>query len=71
VKVKGRASLKRTRNGLLAANLLPQNVILAQADLVSAQKALDDLVNSGLQQAQALQAVEDAQKALDDLKQSG
>jgi HlyD family secretion protein len=50
---------------------LPQNVILAQADLVSAQKALDDLVSSGLQQAQALQAVEDAQKALDDLSQSG
>ncbi len=46
---------------------LPQNVILAQADLVSAEKALDDLLNSQLQQAQALQAVEAAQQALDDL----
>jgi HlyD family secretion protein len=46
---------------------LPQNVILAQADLVNAQKALDDLMNSQLQQAQALQAVENAEKALEDL----
>ncbi len=46
---------------------LPQNVILAQADLVSAQKSLDDLLNSQLQQAQALQAVENAEKALEDL----
>jgi len=46
---------------------LPQAVILAQADLVSAQKALDDLLNSDLQRAQALQAVEDAEQALEDL----
>jgi len=46
---------------------LPQTVILAQADLVSAEKALDDLMNSQLQQAQALQAVENAEKALEDL----
>jgi len=46
---------------------LPQNVILAQADLVSTQKALDDLMNSQLQQAQALQAVEAAEQALEDL----
>ncbi|MCB9133796.1 MAG: efflux RND transporter periplasmic adaptor subunit [Anaerolineales bacterium] len=45
---------------------LPQNVILAQADLVSAQKALDDLYNLDLQKAQAEKAIEDAQKALDD-----
>ncbi|MGD2155341.1 MAG: efflux RND transporter periplasmic adaptor subunit [Anaerolineales bacterium] len=45
---------------------LPQNVILAQADLVSAQRELDNLLNSSLQQAQALQAVEDAQQALED-----
>ncbi|HBX70699.1 MAG TPA: hypothetical protein DEH25_15290 [Chloroflexi bacterium] len=51
----------------IAETSLPQNVILAQADLVSAQKALDDLMNSQLQQAQALQAVETAQKALEDL----
>ncbi len=51
----------------LAETSLPQNVILAQADLVSAEKALDDLMNSQLQQAQALQAVEAAEKALEDL----
>jgi HlyD family secretion protein len=46
---------------------LPQNVILAQADLVSAQQALDDLLDSELQEAQARQAVEDAEQALEDL----
>lgn len=45
---------------------LPQNVILAQADLVNAQQALEDLYNLELQQAQALKAVEDAQQALED-----
>lgn len=47
---------------------LPQNVILAQSELVSAQKALDDLLNSQIQQARALQAVEDAQQALEDAR---
>ncbi len=51
----------------LAQTSLPQNVILAQADLVSAQRTLEDLLNSQLQQAQALQAVEGAQQALEDL----
>jgi HlyD family secretion protein len=50
----------------LAQTSLAQNVILAQADLVSAQKALDDLLNSQVQSAQALQAVEQVQQALDD-----
>jgi HlyD family secretion protein len=45
---------------------LPQTVILAQADLVSAQRALNDLLNSQLQQAQAQQAVEKARQALED-----
>jgi HlyD family secretion protein len=45
---------------------LSQPVIMAQADLVNAQKALDDLKNSQLQQANAQKAVEDAQKALED-----
>lgn len=52
------ASLKQTT--------LPQNVILAQADLVGAQKALEDLYNLDLQKARALKAVEDAEKALAD-----
>lgn len=46
---------------------LPQTVILAQADLVNAEKVLDDLLNSQLQQAQALQAVEVAKQGLEDL----
>jgi len=46
---------------------LSQNVILAQADLYSAQQALEDLQNYELQSAQALQDLENAQQALDDL----
>lgn len=52
----------------LAVNSLAQNIILAQSDLVSAEKALDELKSSSLQQAQAQKAVEDAQEALDDLR---
>ena len=52
----------------LAESSLSQGVILAQADLVEAQKSLDNLLNSDLQSAQALQAVEDAQQALDDAR---
>jgi HlyD family secretion protein len=51
----------------LSETSLPQTVILAKADLVSAQKALDDLMDTQLQQAQALQAVEAAEKNLEDL----
>jgi len=35
----------------LADNTLPQSVILAQADLVDAQKALEDLINSNTESA--------------------
>lgn len=48
---------------------LPQNVILAQADLVTAQRALDDLKTSTSAQTQAQLAVVQAQKALDDARQ--
>jgi HlyD family secretion protein len=51
---------------MLGQTSLPQNVILAQADLVSSQQALDDLLYAQAPQARALQAVEDAQQALDD-----
>lgn len=47
---------------------LPQSIILAQADLVNARRALDDLLNSRLQQAKALQALEQAQRALEDAR---
>ncbi len=45
---------------------LSQNVILAQADLVDAQQALNDLINSKNQQARALLTLEDAQDALEE-----
>ena len=45
-------------------------MIQAKQDLIDAQQALDDLLNSKLQQAQALQALEDAQAALDSQKQT-
>jgi HlyD family secretion protein len=55
---------------------LPQNIILAQADLVNAQKTLDDLYDTSLALAQAEQKVAAAQDnvknkqdALDSLKQ--
>lgn len=47
---------------------LSQNIILAQADLVSAQRALDDLLTSDLARAQAYQAMVAAQKNLDDAR---
>ena len=45
---------------------LSQSIILARADLVSAKQALDDLLNSRNQQAEALLSVEDAEEALEE-----
>ncbi len=60
----------RVESGLVLASLkqtsLPQNVILAQADLVNSQKTLDDLKNSQIARAQAQKNLENAKKALDD-----
>jgi HlyD family secretion protein len=42
---------------------LNQSVILAESDLVSAQKALDDLLNSDTARAQAIRALDDAETA--------
>lgn len=57
----------------LADNTLPQTVILAKADLVNAKKALNDLVNSSTESAQAyqtlLQAEQDLRNAEEDRKQ--
>jgi len=50
----------------LASSTLPQQVILAQADLVSAQRALDDLMNSDLAAAQAQLALAQAEDELRD-----
>ena len=52
----------------LDQNTLSTELIEAKQQLINAQQGLDDLLNSKLQQAQALQAVEDAQKTLDTLK---
>ena len=51
---------------VLKAGSLPSYIILAQADLINAQKALDDLYDSQSQKAAALKAVEDARQALED-----
>ena len=47
---------------------LPQNVILATSDLVTAQRALENLTLSNLAAAKAEQALVTAQKAYDDAK---
>jgi HlyD family secretion protein len=44
---------------------LSQNIILAEADLLSAQKTLDDLLNSDTALLEAQQAVDKAEKAYD------
>jgi HlyD family secretion protein len=49
----------------LAKTSLPQSVIMAEADLVDAQKALDDLLNSNTAQAESVIALRDAQEAYD------
>lgn len=49
----------------LSKTSLPQSIILAEADLASAQKSLDDLLNSDTARAQAVIALRDAQEAYD------
>jgi len=44
---------------------LPQSVIMAEADLIDAQKALDDLLTSDTSRAEAVIALRDAQEAYD------
>jgi HlyD family secretion protein len=62
----------RVITGEVLANLektsLPQSVILAKADVISAQRALNDLLNSQTKRAQAWKAIEDAQQALEDAR---
>jgi HlyD family secretion protein len=50
----------------LAQASLPQNVILAKADLVTAQQSLDDLLSSDTDRANAAIALRDAQDAYND-----
>lgn len=54
------------QDGVLASldkTTVPQSIILAEADLVSAQKALDDVLNSDTARAQALIELKDAEEA--------
>jgi HlyD family secretion protein len=58
-------------NQLLAeldSSSLSTDMIKAKQDLIDAQQALEDLLNSRSQQAQALQALEDAQNTVNSLK---
>ncbi|MEN8171601.1 MAG: efflux RND transporter periplasmic adaptor subunit [Chloroflexota bacterium] len=50
----------------LVQSSLPPYSIMAQAELISAEKALDELLESNTQRAEALKAVEDAADALED-----
>jgi HlyD family secretion protein len=54
----------------LDATSLPQAVILAQSNLVAAQKALDNLLSTNQARATAELALAKAQKALDDAKKA-
>lgn len=49
----------------LAKTSLPQSIIMAEADLASAQKELDNLLNSDTARAEAVIALRDAQEAHD------
>src|SRR5215216_236240 len=49
----------------LSKTSLPQSVILAEADLASAQKSLDDLTSSNTAEAEAVVTLRDAQEAYD------
>jgi len=48
---------------------LPQALILAQTEWIDARRALDDLLQSQSEQAQAQKVLEDAQQALEDASQ--
>lgn len=50
----------------LSKTSLPQNVILAEAELVSAQRALEDLLESDTARAQALISLDEAEEAYED-----
>lgn len=52
----------------LEQTTLPQSIILAQADLVGAQRTLDNLLTSQVQSAQAWQEAEVARQALEDAR---
>ncbi len=52
----------------LAETSLPQAVILARAEMIQAQRELDRLLESEIQRARALKAVDDARNLLEDAR---
>jgi len=64
----GENVLKGSTLASLLPDTLPQNVILAQADLVNAQRALETANNSTTTQSQAQLALANAQRSYDDAK---
>ncbi len=65
----GDSVVKNYRLAELSQTSLPQQIILAQADLVTAKRNLDTLERSRLSTSQAEQALAVAQKNLDDAKE--
>jgi HlyD family secretion protein len=64
-KVNAQVGDKVSQNDVLASlekSSLSQNVILAEADLATNQKTLDDLLNSDTARAKAVRALDDAEK---------
>lgn len=65
---------KRVKKGDILIELdpksLPQSIILAQADLVNARRALDNLKNSETEKSKAAQTLANAQKAVDDAQKT-
>ncbi len=49
---------------------LPQSIIMARANIATAQRTLDNLLNTSVARANAQLALDQAQKALDDAKQA-
>jgi len=54
----------------LSDSSVPQNIILAKADILSAQKELDTLLQSDLNVAQAMQNLANAKQAVEDAQDS-
>ena len=66
--VLGENIIKGSTLASLLPDSLPQNVIMAQADLVNAKRALETAINSTTAQAQSQLALANAQRTYDDAK---
>lgn len=66
----GQVARKGETLASLQKSSLPQQVILAEADLAAARQALDDLLNSGTAEAQAYIALDEAERAYETAKEN-